>query len=172
MAEAKPNRTTKVFALVLGLHLCLVFVSGFRGFLVSLSDAELSKMKMRPYPPVVEQYGSIFTATQGFGFYAPGVASESRIQVLGCKRGFTNWRPLSLGLKGESQHFLNSFVGIGLRTPGRKPVAESISAYAMSHYPDVDSVIIQYQAELIPSLQEKWGTAREWITIESFFYYR
>lgn len=172
MSEVKPNRTNVGLAVFLGLHLILVGVSGFRGFLISMNDADLTKVKMNAYPHVVEQYGSIFAASQGFGFYAPGVASETRVEVLGCKRGVSDWRSLTLGLKGESQHFFNSFVGIGLRTTGRKPVAQSIAAYAMSKYPDVDTVMVNYQAELIPSLREEGFVAREWKTLESNCYYR
>ena len=178
MAEVKSLRVVRLLAIYLSLHLTLVFVSGFRGLLTSLDDAELLHYKMKDYPKVLEQYGGIFSANQGFGFYAPGVSSESRVLVLGCKRdeltkeGKPNWHPLDVGLRGESQHFLNAFVGMGIKGPARKAVAESIGAYALSRYPDVDSVIIQYQAELIPSLREKVLNAREWITLETFFYYR
>jgi hypothetical protein len=172
MGAAKSLLIVRVLAIYLGLHVTLASVSAFKGFLVSLDDAEIAHWKLKQLPTVVEQYGGIFAANQGFSFFAPGVSSEARVVVLGCQRGRTNWHGLDVGLKGESEHFLNSFVGMGIKGPARKAVSESIGAYALSRYSDVDSVIIQYQAELIPPLREKTLTAREWITLETFFYYR
>ncbi len=172
MSEVKTVWIVRSFAIYLSLHLALVGISAFRGFLISLDDAELAHYKLKEYPKKIEQYGGLFSANQGFGFFAPGVSSESRIIVMGCQRGITNWHVIDVGLRGESQHFLNAFVGMGLKGPARKAVTESISAYALSKYPDIDSVIIQYQAELIPPLREKELHAREWITLETFFYYR
>ena len=129
MGEVKSLLVVRILAIYLGLHLSLVLVSGFRGLLTSLDDAELLHYKMKEYPKVLEQYGGIFSASQGFGFYAPGVSSESRVLALGCNRGqLTNagkpdWHPLDVGLRGESQHFLNAFVGMGIKGPARKAVA-------------------------------------------------
>lgn len=178
MIEVKPTVVARALAVYLALHLTLVFISAFRGFLGSLDDAELLHYRMKEYPKLLEQYGGVFSANQGFGFYAPGVSSESRVLVLGCKRGEVtsqgkpDWHPIDVGLRGESQHFLNAFVGMGIKGPARKPVAESIGAYALSRHPDIDSVIIQYQAELIPPLRQEVLKDREWITLETFFYYR
>lgn len=168
----KSGLVARCIATYLGLHLAIVGVSAFRGFLVSLDDAELAHYKLKDYPKFLEQYGSVFSANQGFGFYAPGVSSEARLIVMGCQRGKTDWHVVDVGLHGESQHFLNAFIGMGIKGPARKAVSESVGAYALSKYPDIDSVIIQYQAELIPPLREKVLQAREWITLETFFFYR
>lgn len=172
MTRVKPIWIPRTIGIYLGLHLCLVSVSGFRGLLVSFDDADITHYKLKDYPRAVEQYGSLFSANQGFGFFAPGVSSEARIVVKGCMRGKTKWHPLDIGLRGESQHFINAFVGMGIRGPARKAVSESISAFALSKYADVDSVIVEYQAELIPALRERTLQPREWITLETFFYYR
>ena len=172
MREVKPVVIVRGIAIFLGLHLTLVSISAFRGLLVSFDDAELAHYKLKDYPRIVDQYGSLFAANQGFGFFAPGVSSEARILVLGCERKMGNWHAIDVGLRGESQHFLNAFVGMGIKGPARRAVSGSIGAYALTKNPDIDSVIIQYQAELIPSLRQKELIPREWITLETFFYYR
>jgi len=181
------NRLTKIgetagaaraLAVFLCLHLGVATLFAFRGFQQTLLDAKRTTATPLEVAPALSTYASVTASSQGFGFFAPSVSSEVRVLVSGCKRSEGNWKDLDLGVTGEGRQLLSTFLGIGVQEDGPKAkelhdtLSRSLAAGAMNAHPEIDTVIVKYQAELIGDLRSSGRRERAWTTLNVFTYYR
>ncbi|MGZ3457354.1 MAG: hypothetical protein ACXU86_02495 [Archangium sp.] len=168
----------RALVVFLCLHLGVATLFAFRGFQQTLRDAKRTTAKPLEVFPALSTYADVTASSQGFGFFAPSVSSVARVLVTGCKRSDGNWKDLDLGVKGEGQQLLSSFLGIGLQGEGseskevRETLSRSLAAGAMNAYPEIDTVIVKYQVELIGDLRSPERRERVWVNANVFNYYR
>ena len=168
----------RALAVFLCLHLCVAALFAFRGLQQTLLDAERTTYKPFEVIPALSTYAHVTASSQGFGFFAPSVSSEVRVLVSGCKRSEGNWKDIDLGVTGEGQQLLSTFLGNGLQEEGPEAkkihdvLSRSLAAGAMNAHPEIDTVLVKYQAELIGELHSPGRRERSWINLNVFTYYR
>lgn len=121
-----------------------------------------------PLPEWLFAYAQVTAADQTFGYYAPVVASEWRMQLRGFSSARGDWEALAFAPRtAEGRQHLTVLASFLQEPENRRGIAGSAAAYALRERPDIAVVSIEVQVESIPDFEHyRQGERKSWHTVE------
>ena len=146
-----------------GAHLALV-ICGAAG-VTPVSPAHVAGR-------VIETYRAYSGASSGFGFFAPGVASEWRATFDVCREG--HCIPVTEEqAAGEGRLLLLTINGLLGESELRDLLAASHAARVFARYPHADAVLVKAAVYMVPSMaQYRRGARPQWRNLYGFAFRR
>jgi hypothetical protein len=107
----------------------------------------------------VAAYRAYSGSNNGFGFYAPAVASELRATYRICREGKCAAAPRPPAMNREAALLLTSVYGV------RDVLAASLAAAQFQRAPDAGVIVVRAEAFFVPTMEEyRDGKRPEWRT--------
>jgi hypothetical protein len=151
------NTRQLLAAVVAGIHLMLVI-----GGAANISLPRWTGVAGR----CIRWYGAVSGADSGYGFFAPGVASETRATItLTDGKGRTWTEAFEAGGNQEVQLRLGSMVSTAASPGVRRKLAASWAGKFFAIHPEVESVLVRVEYYDLPQMDEyRDGERPEWVT--------
>jgi len=118
----------------------------------------------------IAYYQAYSGSDNGYGFFAPGVASPKRVIVHGYHANTGDWvTTVETGVSRETQLRLSTTVGLFSQEKYHEFIAASWAAWMFGNDPDASPVIVEIQVYVIPTMSEfRAGERPQWQEIEVF----
>lgn len=115
-------------------------------------------------------YQAYTGSDNGYGFFAPGVASAKRVVLHGYHAQENEWvTRIENGVGREVQLRLSTTAGLFSQEEHHEEMAASWAAWMFGEDPDASPVIVEIQAYAIPTMSEfRAGERPDWQPMEVF----
>jgi len=121
---------------------------------------------------IIETYRAYSGANSGFGFFAPGVASEWRATFDVCNNGHCI-PATEEQVAGESRLLLLTINGLLGESELRDLLAASHAARQFARYPHADAVLVKAGVFVVPTMaQYRRGARPQWRDLYGFAFRR
>jgi hypothetical protein len=123
-----------------------------------------------PVGSAIAHYQAYSGSDNGYGFFAPGVASPKRVMVHGYHANKGEWvTTVETGVSRETELRLSTTAGLFSQEKYHEFIAASWAAWMFGNDPDASPVIVEIQVYVIPTMSEfRAGERPQWQTMEVF----
>lgn len=161
-----------VLALILTITLLLAFYTATAGFSTALEFVQKSGRKLPMLSGPLGQLSQLVPAGTGYGYYAPQVCSEFRIQM---RLGNTNTRSVrnaTMRLGPEAELLVSSLSSSTQNDSMAKAVAGTFASYGFTQNQDMDAAEVRIEAELMPPIMFATQRKPEWVALKTYYFKR
>ena len=118
----------------------------------------------------IAHYQAYSGSDNGYGFFAPGVASPKRVILHGYHAQKNEWvTKLETGVSRETELRLSTTAGLFSQEKYHELIAASWAAWMFGNDPDASLVIVEIQVYAIPTMSEfRAGARPQWQAAEVF----
>jgi hypothetical protein len=141
-----------------------------------LSLTVCGAVKFAPLPintlfgSAIAHYQAYSGSDNGYGFFAPGVASPKRVVLHGYHADKDEWvTTIETGVNRETQLRLSTTAGLFSQDAPDESIAASWAAWMLGNDRDASPVIVEVQVYVIPTMSEfRAGERPQWLPMEVF----
>ena len=159
-------------ALFMSATLALACFSALAGFSDALAFVRGDKSKLDPLAGQLGSFAQLIPAGTSYGFYAPQVCSEFRLEMRLGNSKTHQVRHVTLSLGAETAMLVSSLSSSSQNEGMAKAIATSYASYGFTREKGADSAEVRLEVELMPRLKDAATGKREWRRIATYYFKR